>query len=291
MDDTNISHRRTRRLLAACASAFALSLAGALPASAQSVWDKVAETGVLACGAMPSNKVVSWKVDTDAGYEGYAPGFCREIAKDLGAEIGKEIKVEFQETTWSTVVLDLQSRRIDLWAGMSDTEERRKAIDMAGPLYELAHCVVNRAGFDGFDTWAEYDRPEHTIAAIGGTSDEQVVKKMMPSARLVSFKTAAEVNLAVQSGHADAFVMPVTTCMLAFSDTRSAFSSFKVPEPFYAQPSSAGMTKDDDPRFREWLQKWSEASRGSGKVREIMLDAMAKGGLAVEMLPADGLTF
>lgn len=266
--------------------ATSLLVAGSTGAQPKPLWDKILESGELVCGAMPSSPLNSWKVDGPAVYEGYSINLCRQMAVDLSIAMKKYIDLKFRETTWSTVVLDLQAGKVDMWAGMSETEERKKAIDMAGPLYALAHCIVNKKDLAGLSTWEQYSRPEVRIAAVTGTTDEKAVRELAPKATLFSFKDNSEAILAVQAGRADGFGTNVLTCLDILKIAPAVFGEVVIPTPIRSLPSSAGMRKDGDGRFRKWVQQWAEESRASGKVRWLIMDAMKKAGFDIRRIPS-----
>ena len=254
------------------------------------LWDKIRDSGRLVCGALPAYPIVSYRVDGPRRYEGYAAAFCRAVAAALAAEMKKPIEVAWQETAWATVVLDLQSGRIDMFAGMTATEERKKALDMAGPMYELADCMINRKGFPGFATWEGYNDPKVRIAATSGTSEEKAVRALAPKAEIITFKEVSEAVLAIQSGRADALPLAITTCLNTIKRAAGVFGGYVVPEPVHSSGSGAGMRRDGDGRFAAWLQKWAEESRANGTVKAIFLEQMKLADYDLANLPA-GLKF
>jgi polar amino acid transport system substrate-binding protein len=273
---------------------FGLALCGNLGNASgqntQALWDKVSESGGLVCGAIPANPIGSYKVGTSENYEGYEINLCRQIALDLSIAMKKQINLKLQETSWSTVVLDLQSGKVDIWPGMSVTPERVKAIDMAGPMYELAHCAVNRKGMAGLKTWEDYSKPSVRIASVTGTSDEKAAREFAPNATILSFKETSEAILAIQAGRADAHVTNILTCIDILEKNPNVFGDVVIPTPVHSLPSSAGMRRDGDERFYKWLQSWAETSRTSGKVRWLFYDAMQRAGFDTSKIP-EGFSF
>ncbi len=211
---------------------------------------------------------------------------CRQIALDLSIAMKKQLNLKFQETSWSTVVLDLQAGRIDLWPGMSATPERLKALDMAGPMYELAHCMVNGKGRTGRTTWDQYSEPDIRIATVTGTSDEAAIRALAPNATNLSFKDMSEAILAVQAKRADAIGTSVLQCLDILEKNPGAFGELTFPTPMKSLPSSAGIRKDGDRRFHDWVQAWADEARANGKVRWLFYDAFQKAGLDISKLPA-----
>lgn len=113
---------RFKSLLVVAAAVFALASLGTAPqASAGGIRDKIMDSGVRTCGAMAANPTGSWAVPGPAEYEGYEINLCRQIAIELSKARGRNIRIDDKETTRGTVVLDLQSEKVDIWPGMSET--------------------------------------------------------------------------------------------------------------------------------------------------------------------------
>ena len=232
--------RATTTVVAACVLIIAtVSLAAAQ--SNQSLWDKIESSGTLMCGAMASNPLGSWKIGPDQ-YAGYEINFCNQVAHDLAASMGKPIAVRYHEITWSSVVLELQSGRIDLFPSMSVTEQRKQALDMTDPVLMLDECVINRRGVPGHTEWSQYNLPDMRIATVIGTSDAQAVRDLAPNATILGFKELAEASLAVQAGRADAFGTSIIVCLDTAKRAPDAFGDIVVPRssrlPSFIRPAN-----------------------------------------------------
>lgn len=265
--------------------ASAIAVAGTA-ASADPVWDRIEASGRIVCGAIPNDKIGSWEDRATGQWEGYEIELCRAVASDLSAEMGKEITPEFRETSWKTVVLDLQSGKIDLWPGMSATEERKKALSMVGPIYDLAFCGVTGEGFERGATWESLNDPAVRIATVTGTSVETAFKEAAPNATHISLAEYAEVTLAVQSGRADVMGADILRCVNVRSAAPDAFGEIVIPEPVKSLGSSAGIHKDAD-KLSPWLAAWAEEERKSGAVNEIFMKAFTAAGVDTANLPPE----
>ena len=74
-------------------------------------------------------------------------GFAVEMAKDVAKSL--HVDLEYVETSFKTVVLDLQSGKCQVFFGFNATPERALAIDFAGPLYTLGFRRARPAGIRG----------------------------------------------------------------------------------------------------------------------------------------------
>jgi polar amino acid transport system substrate-binding protein len=277
-----------RRLAVMLAVAVALmSMPGSAAAQTQQpIWDKIQSSGIMRAMVLVDTRPGSWKDFSTGTYHGFYVSLARALAEDLPKAMGKPIKVEFVETTWGTLVLDLQSAKIDLSFGMGVTPERLRAIDMAGPIYELAQCLVNRKGLEGLKTWADYNKPEIRISATTGTTDERAAKELAPNATILSFKDPAQTILAVQAGRADAVINAALVC-LDIKKKNPDFGKIVFPTPTQSFPSSAGMRKDGDGRFFRFVQAWAEKNRANATTKKLIVDALREAGLNPDELPAE----
>lgn len=244
------------------------------------VWDKIVETGQLHCGALPDYKPHSWKVTGSADYDGFVIEYCRAVARDLSAELGKTIEPQFVETSWATIVLDIQSGRIDFGVGLSPTEERLKAIDMPGPAYALADVILYRKGHEMLgNKWEDYNKPEIRVAAVSGTAQVETGLEMLPNAEHLQFKGKPEMILALQSGRADINISAFFGGLAALQEGEAVYEGLIVPEPRLDRPSHFGTRRDGDGRFTAWLQEWADKVRTNGEAYELMEESLVKAGL------------
>ena len=155
-----------------------LAISGApAPAAAQSAWEQISKAGKMRFGIMPAREPYMWQEKGE--WKGFTIEMAEQIAEALANEnaLGRKIEIEYVPTTWATFVLDLQANKVDAFLGASITEERKKAVDMFGPLYGLAHVMLNREGFNPGNNWADYNKPEIKIASVTGTTDEAAARK------------------------------------------------------------------------------------------------------------------
>lgn len=263
-----------------------ISLAGAGIAHADPVWDRVESSGSIVCGAIPNDPVGSWYDRQTGQWEGYEIDLCRAIAADLSTEMGKEIKPEFRETSWKTVVLDIQSNKIDIWPGMSATPEREKALSMIGPMYGLAFCGVTSKSFTFDGTWEGLNKPEVRVATVTGTSLETAFKTFAPNATHVTLTEYAEVTLAVQSGRADIMGADALRCLNVNKNAGDAFGEIVFPSPVQSMGSSAGVIKQAD-KLTPWLKNWSEEKQASGEVKAIFMKVLDSAGFDTSIIPPE----
>ncbi|CAH1653733.1 MULTISPECIES: transporter substrate-binding domain-containing protein [unclassified Chelatococcus] len=277
--------RRTATGLLVATVAFA-SFGANSPSFAQSgsTWDNIAKTGILKVGLIPNRPPYQFEVK--GKQEGLAIQMGEDLATALSKELGKPIAIEYENSTWSTLVLDIQSGRIDTFFGMSETPERKAALDMFGPLYSVPVVAITAGGALKGNTWEALNTPETRVAVVMGTTDEDAVRKYMPKATIRAMKGMAEAILDVQSGNSDALVTSVLLGINAM-DKNPNFKEMTLLQPPHALPSGGGARKDGDGRFTTFVQKWSEEYRASGRVQDVILESLKQAGFGIEAIPAE----
>lgn len=287
-----IERLRMRILVLAVLSIAGLCIAGlapTAPARAASTWDQVAGAGTLRVGVIPDRPPYIYKTSTTGDWQGFSIEMAKDMARALSVAMDKEIKPEFVITSWPTVVLDIEANKIDVFFGFNFSEERRRAIDLFGPLYAVPSVVVTAKGFNPGENWSDFDKPDIKLSVAMGTTDEAAAKRFLPHATLRAMKGMAETVLDVQSGNAQALVTTVLTGMGTMKESPN-LANVVIPKPLYAAPSGGGTRKDGDGRFTAFAQGFCWSYRESGRSQKVIVEAMQKLGMDVSKLPA-GLTF
>ncbi|MGE8942029.1 transporter substrate-binding domain-containing protein [Leptospira interrogans] len=264
-------------LLAICA-AVGISFTNTA-AQSQSAWNEIQSTKKLRTCVVPAYQPYSAK-DTSGNWTGFAPEMARDVAKSLRAE------PEFIETTFKTVVLDIQSGKCHAFFGFNATPERALAIDFAGPLYTIGFAAVDRDGFKPKgDRWADLNDPSVRVCNVVGNSSEQQIKRFAPKSNHIQLSQADDCVLALMSGRADRFIDGVMVILGAVAKNPK-LGETRLMSPNYALPSYAGVRLDDG-RFQKFLQKWSEYHRGNGNINQWITSSMESIGIKPENIPPE----
>ena len=224
---------------------------------AKSSWDQVKDSGEIRMAVFQYEPYFSKDPSTDK-WDGSLVQMVREFAEDLNVDF-KPVEVG----GWSELVLSISTGKVDLACGMQATPKRATAIDFAGPVYWIEWAAVTRPGFEGGDSWADFNKPEIKIAVMTGTSDEKLVKKWAPKATRIDFKELSQIILAVSSGRADVFSTTVLSSLIA-KQKNPGLGEFHVPRDAggksAALPGYCGIRYDADPRFKNfinWRAEWN----------------------------------
>ena len=268
---------RTRYLLAICGVVGLLSTSAG--AQSQSAWNEIQSTKKLQACVVPAYQPYSWK-DTSGNWNGFAVEMARDVAKSLRAE------PVFIETSFKTVILDLQSGKCHTFFGFNATPERALAIDFAGPLYTLGFAAVDRGGFQPKgNRWADLNDPSVRVCFVVGNSSEQQIKRFAPKATQTQLPQADDCVLALMSGRADRFVDGIMVILGAVAKNPK-LGKVHLMTPSYALPSYAGVRLDDG-RFQKYLQKWTEYHRGNGNINYWLTSSMESVGIKPDDIPPE----
>lgn len=276
----------SRRLLGAMtlggAASLGLLLASA-PVRAQNVGN-----GVLA-------RVLQTKKLRVAGLPGEAPyfskdiatgnwsGFCIEMARNIASEL--DVALDIVESTWGGSVLDLQANKIDISFGLNPTPKRALVVDFSKPLFFNTFSIVTSKSFAA-RSWQELSDPKVRIAVDIGSTHELIARRYAPKASIIAFRNRDEAILAVQSGRADCFVATIFLALAALKKNPS-LGQFIMPTPYVQAPVNTAMQFDDDRRFRDFVNAWIDYNRSNGQIREWIVDALAKIGIAPNDVPPE----
>lgn len=158
------------------------------------------------------NKVVH------AGYIPYPPfvivdpatkklsGYFIELMDAIVADMGQGIKIEYEETTWGTMVVGVQSGKFDVVvSGIFSTIPRAMQVTFTRPVMLVGLSAVARAGDNRFKTDADLRKPGLTIAVTAGEVGHSYAQKYLPNAKLIVLDTPdiTRPMLEVLSGRAD----------------------------------------------------------------------------------------
>ena len=283
------SHRRTVAGLSGCEEAklrtFHLLTVATLAslatsaAQADTAWNEImADKQLVAC-VVPAYQPYSAK-----NAAGEWSGFAVEMAKSVADAL--HVELELVETSFKTVVLDLQGNKCDVFFGFNATPERALAIDFAGPLYTLGFGALDRQGWEApGDNWADLNDPAIRVCYAVGNSSEQQIKRFAPNSTQSALPQADDCVLALLSGRVDRYIDGIMGSLGATSKN-PALGEVHLMKPNYALPSYAGMRLDDG-RFQKFVQRWAEYNRANGNINFWLTNSMKTIGITPEAIPAE----
>ncbi len=179
----------------------ALSLLCTAAAHAQSALNDILGGGVLKVGTTGDWNPMSMKDPATNGYTGYDIDVMTALARDM------DVELEFVPTDWKTLVSGVTSGKYHLTGSASVSAARAKAAGYSDSYFSLATVpLVLASNAERFGDWADLDKPEVTVAATLGTTQEKQVKEFFPSAVHKIVEAPARDFQEVLSGRADAHI-------------------------------------------------------------------------------------
>lgn len=160
--------------------------------------ESVKARGKLLAGVKYDSRPFGY-LNTNGELQGYDIDLLRELSKRV---LGNEKAVSFEQVFSSTRVIALNSGTLDVVAAtMTITPERAKLVDFSRP-YFMAHQAVLVPAGSYIKTLDDLNGK--TILFILGTTSEANIKKRLPKAKYVGFKTSTDAFSALKAKRGDA---------------------------------------------------------------------------------------
>lgn len=186
--------------LKAAVAALAL-VAFTAQAQAASALKDILDSGTLKVGTTGDWNPMTMKNVATNSYTGYDIDVMTELAKDLGVE------VEFVPTDWKTLVSGVTAGKYHITGSASISPSRAKAAGYTNSYFSLATVPLTLKKNEGkFNDWDDLNKPEVTVAATLGTTQEKQVKEFFPDAQYKIVEAPARDFQEVLSGRADAHI-------------------------------------------------------------------------------------
>ncbi len=252
--------------------------------AAETTFDRVRRTKILRIAALPGELPYFQKDLATGEWSGACISMAQDIAKVFDA------KLEYIESTYGNSVLDLQSNKIDLAFALNPTPARALSITFSHPMITHPFGCLAKKGLAP-KTWDDLNKPSLTVVFDIGSLHETAARRYCSKANLVGYKTRDECTLALQSGRADAHIQAALLGLSTVGKNPSLGPYYLLTDPTVALPSCLGMQREQpDTRFKEVIDAWIDMSRGTGQLREWLLEGVAKFGVTRDQIPPT-LTF
>ena len=281
---TNIVSRRfvSRRALGGIAAAAAtVAIIGRAQAQArESVFERVTRTKVLRIAALPGEAPYFFKDIATGEWSGSAIDVARGLAAVWDA------KLEYIESTYGNSVLDLQANKVDIAFALNPTPVRALSIGFSKPLIVHPFGVIAKKGFLP-STWGDINKPEVNIAVDLGSLHETSARRFAPKGTITAYKNRDDAILAMSAGRADVDVLAAMLAITAIAKNPSLGTFRLLSNPVVALPSCCGLQREPDTRFKEVVDAFIDMNRGTGQIRDWMIQAILKSGAKAEDIPAE----
>lgn len=269
----------TKRLLGAVALALAtvFSLNTSAEAQNASTWDAIQERGTLRIGV---TQAPPWYFNNPASGEwsGLGVSIGTQMAETLGVEL------EPVEVTWGTAVSALQADQIDIMFVLDATPARAMAIDFpAQPLLYYALAVLADDDLE-ISSWSDLNSADISIAVTQGTTMDSYVSDRLTEANILRFPSNGEAVAAFQSRRVNA-VSLFHPPLIAMRE-RIGRGQIVLPEPIRQSASSAGVRREADTRWRDWVNTAITYYYMTGQTQVWYEEFLTEFGVDPESVPA-----
>ena len=170
-------------------------------AKSASLLNEILNGGILKVGTTGDWNPMTMKNPATNSYTGYDIDVMTELAKDLG------VKVKFIPTDWKTLVSGVTSGKYHMTGSASASPARAKATGYSVSYFSLATVPLTLKKNAGkFKDWSDLNKPNITVAATLGTTQEKQVKLFFPNAKHKIVEAPARDFQEVLAGRADAHI-------------------------------------------------------------------------------------
>lgn len=200
--------------------------------------DEIMQRDVLIVGVKTDSKPFGYINKTTGEIEGFDIDVAKYIAKDL---LGSERKIKFIPVTPATRIEAITSGQADMIiATMSITPQRQFLIDFTIPYYIAGQTAIVKQDSDIYN-FADLKKKK-TIVVLGTTS-EQNIRKIIPTAKLIGYKNYEEAFIAFKNGEADA-ISSDNTILSGFLIDNKGFRILK--NRISQEPYAIGIRKNEN---------------------------------------------
>ena len=221
--------------------------------------EKVIRSGKLRVGM---STFVPWAMQDKKGqWIGFEIDMAKKLAKDM------DVKVQLVPTKWEGLIPSLLTGKFDIIiAGMMGTPQRALKINFTQPYdFSEMNLVAHKKVAAGFNTAADFNRPEVTVLCRNGTTAVPAVKRVLPKAKLLLFSENGPMVQELLNGKAHVVVA---------SSPEPAQLAHKYPktlrfidESLGREPISIGVRKGD-PDTLAYLNNWITVIKNQGFIQE-----------------------
>ncbi len=238
----------------------ALSVTGCDQQSTNSKLDEIREAGVIKVGTTGDYLPFSyWRGDN-------LDGIDIELAYDLARTLN--VRVEFVETTWPTLMDDLMADKFDIgMSGITITDDREKLAMFSLPMHEGGKAAIARdAEVDNFDTLQEINQPHVRVIFNPGGTNERFARDNFPNATLIENPENITVFEKIVSGDADVMVTDAIETIIQ-QRIHPELEAVNPNAPFNRSEKAYLFKKDDD--FKTYLDQWIKDLKSTNKIEAI----------------------
>jgi aspartate/glutamate/glutamine transport system substrate-binding protein len=220
--------------------------------------------GKLRIGTQEDNPPFSVKNPVNGKWEGFDTDVGREVAKAIfGTKAEPDTYIEWVAVTSATRIPSLTDNKADLIIKtFTINEDRKKQIDFSDVYFSTGQRILVKKSNDAIKEVA--DLAGKTFCAQKGSTSEQNVTKITPTAKPLLLSSYPECLLALQQGQADAVSTDET---ILFGLVKQDSNTKIVGKYFSDEPYGIGVKKNesgDRTGFVPFLNTWLAGAISDG---------------------------
>ncbi len=265
-----------RRFLTAFLGTVLLALLAAPALAQQSTWQEIEKTHTFTLGVTQSPP---WsQQDPQTGkWTGLSVALGKQIAKAMN------VKLKLVPVTWSTAVAALKSNKIDAMFVLDPTPERALSVDFTlTPMFYYGLAVLHSKNVKA-TTWADLNKPSINIGVTLGTSIDTFVTAELPKAHISRYPNNDDTVASFQSGRSN--VVAMFAPALTMLQRRVGSGVITVPQPAHFSATAAGVKRQSDPTWLDFLTTTLEYYYNSGETQTLYDQYLKSQGIDPSSVP------
>ncbi len=224
--------------------------------------ERIVSRGELIVGTAASMPPLNMTTK-DGKIIGIEPDIATFIAGGMG------VKLTLKPMAFHELLPALEAGEVDLvMSNMTITGKRNLKVAFVGPYFISGKSILTKdIAIASIDNGSDLNKPEISLAALKGSTSQQVVETLLPKAKLVATNTYDEAVKLVIDRKVSALVADYPICLI---------STFRYPEeelstmlkPFTFEPIGIAAPAND-PLLVNWLNNFLISFKGSGELKRV----------------------
>ncbi len=224
--------------------------------------ERIVSRGELIVGTAASMPPLNMTTK-DGKIIGIEPDIATFIAGGMG------VKLTLKPMAFHELLPALEAGEVDIiMSNMTITGKRNLKVAFVGPYFISGKSILTKdIAFASIENGAELNKPEISLAALKGSTSQQVIETLLPKAKLVATNTYDDAVKLVIDRKVNALVADYPICLI---------STFRYPEeelstmlkPFTFEPIGIAAPAND-PLLVNWLNNFLISFKGSGELKKV----------------------